>query len=89
MRYRTALVTSVAVAMLVGTGTPAAAQDADAEVIASGLDNPSSITIAPDGSLWVPEAVPGGDLCPFEIPGLGPSCINASGAVTRIADGRQ
>jgi hypothetical protein len=68
---------------------PAAA--ASFKVVADGLDNVRGLSFGPDGSLYVTEAGVGGDqLCSasFTFPGQ-QACIGASGAVTRIKDGKQ
>jgi hypothetical protein len=60
-------------------------------VVAEGLDNVRGLSLGPDGSLYVTEAGVGGDqLCSasFTIPDQ-QACIGASGAVTRIKDGKQ
>jgi sugar lactone lactonase YvrE len=61
-------------------------------VIASGLDNPRDLAFGPDGSLYVAEAGNGGvgtnDCLPGEGgPEGGPTCINFSGAITRVWPG--
>ncbi|BAZ16440.1 hypothetical protein NIES4071_83170 [Calothrix sp. NIES-4071] len=60
-------------------------------VVADGLDNVRGLSFSPDGSLYVTEAGVGGDqLCDvsFNFPDQ-QACIGASGAVTRIKDGKQ
>ncbi|NEU76897.1 ScyD/ScyE family protein [Hassallia byssoidea VB512170] len=60
-------------------------------VVANGLDNVRGLSFGPDGSLYVTEAGVGGDqLCSasFTFPDQ-QACVGASGAVTRIKDGKQ
>jgi len=56
--------------------------------IATGLDNPRGIAFGPDGALYVAEAGVGG-AGPCQTGGEGEVCFGASGAITRIKDGRQ
>ena len=58
------------------------------EVVAAGLDNPRKLTIGPDGALYVAEAGKGGD-GPCEGGELGEICYGETGAITRIAEGKQ
>ena len=60
-------------------------------VVANGLDNVRGLSFGPDGSLYVTEAGVGGDqLCSgsFTLQ-TEQACVGASGAVTRIKDGKQ
>jgi len=96
---RFALVGSLAALALAGPAgaqeaTPAAAPagpppPAGATVIATGLDNPRGLAIAPDGAVYVAEAGAGGDGPCIEGPEGGRECYGATGAITRIADGGQ
>jgi hypothetical protein len=77
------------VAAALAFAAPAAADDVD--VIASGLDNPRNVAVAPGGDVYVAEAGRGGDhsaqrSC-FNSP-EGFACTGATGAVTRISDNR-
>jgi hypothetical protein len=59
-------------------------------VIATGLDNPRGLTVAKDGSVYVAEAGVGGSGPCFTSPeGGGDTCYGETGAITRIAHGRQ
>lgn len=62
-----------------------AASGATIEVIASGLNNPRGITIAPNGSIYVAESGTGGSILVADEEGG--VCIGESGAVTRIRGG--
>ncbi|GAB3439517.1 ScyD/ScyE family protein [Actinophytocola sediminis] len=57
--------------------------------IATGLDNPRGLAFGPDGALYVAEAGSGGAAPCFPGPEGGDVCFGASGAITRISDGRQ
>ena len=59
------------------------------DVIARGLDNPRGLTIGPDGAIWVAEAGRGGRGPCVQGPEGGRVCVGATGALTRIADGRK
>lgn len=71
---------------------PAAGQEApDAPtypVVASGLDNPRGLAFDAHGVLYVAEAGKGGSRGCVEGP-EGETCLGFSGAVTKVADGRQ
>lgn len=59
------------------------AQAQTVEIVASGLNNPRGIAIAPDGALYVAEAGSGGDqFC--HVGPTGPRCFGTTGAVVRI-----
>ncbi|QAY71495.1 ScyD/ScyE family protein [Xylanimonas protaetiae] len=102
MRTRTPrAVTAVAAAVLltVGTGAAASAHDdhgkhgqhggSGVTTVASGLDNPRGLTVAPDGTIYVAEAGRGGDAPCFEGPEGGSVCFGDSGAITRVRHGQQ
>jgi hypothetical protein len=55
------------------------------EVIATGLDNPRGIDVAPDGSLYVVEAGKGGEAPCAPSPEGGSACYGPTGAITRLA----
>src|SRR5690242_21647605 len=66
----------------------AATSPAKLKVVASNLNNPRKLFLAPDGALYVAEAgTGGGDKC-F---GTGSTavCVGRSGSITRVANGRQ
>jgi hypothetical protein len=85
---------AVAAAAALVVATPASARTAGGvEVIASGLDNPRHVAVAPGGDVYVAESGRGGDPATatscFDS-AEGPSCTGATGAVTRISrDGGQ
>lgn len=56
-------------------------------VVATGLNNPRGLAIAPDGSVYVAEAGAGGSGPCVKGEG-GPSCFGPTGSVTRIQNGR-
>ncbi len=73
------------VAAALASGQPASANGP--ETVASGLDNPRGITVAPTGDIFVAEAGTGGSGPCFPDPegGDDPVCFGSTGAVTRIA----
>ena len=73
-----------AIALTLTLGVPSASAQTEFEVVASGLDNPRHITIAPDGAVYVVEAGRGGAGPCSEHPQLGTFCFGPSGAVTRV-----
>lgn len=72
---------------LLGAGSATAASDF--KVIASKLDNPRGLAFGTDGALYVAEAGRGGAGPCIPSPEGGDACYGATGAVTRIANGRQ
>ncbi|MFB2978217.1 ScyD/ScyE family protein [Microseira sp. BLCC-F43] len=65
---------------------------ASLNVIASGLDGPRGLTFGSDGALYVTEAGRGGRGACIPAPGTGSGlsmCYGATGAVTRIQNGKQ
>jgi hypothetical protein len=93
MTVRALKLLAVTVAVLVA-GAPASAEVVDdVDVIASGLDNPRHVAVAPNGDVYVAEAGRGGDpatskSCFDSAEGF--ACTGATGAVTRISrHGRQ
>jgi hypothetical protein len=83
LSMRLALVTGAV--LLAGGSQPAAAR---VDVVASGLDNPRHVAVAPGGDVYVAEAGRGGDPATsrscFDSP-EGFACTGATGAVTRIS----
>jgi sugar lactone lactonase YvrE len=79
----TALVGAIAITATVTAGA-AKAQEAEPEVIASGLNNPRHLTFAPNGDLYVAEAGTGGTVECHPHPSLGTFCLGFTGAVTRV-----
>jgi hypothetical protein len=62
---------------------PGSAHAQTTEVIATGLNNPRGIAIAPNGDLYVAEAGSGGDeFC--HVGPTGPRCFGTTGAIVRI-----
>jgi sugar lactone lactonase YvrE len=59
-------------------------------VVAQGLDNPRGLAFGPQGELYVAEAGRGGSApCVKDPSGDGSSCYGATGAITRIQQGKQ
>jgi sugar lactone lactonase YvrE len=65
------------------TSGTARAQD-EPEVVASGLNNPRHVTIAPNGKIYVAEAGAGGDVECNPHPSLGTFCLGFTGSVARL-----
>ena len=62
--------------------------DPDVDVIATGLDNPRHVAVAPNGDVYVAEAGRGGDHATADScfdSAEGFACTGDSGAVTRIS----
>ena len=83
MIRRTLLVTSLSLLAL----APAASAHGP-KVIASGLDNPRGIDLAPSGALYVAEAGRGGDGPCIGGGEGGEVCVGSTGAITRVGFGR-
>ncbi len=59
-------------------------------ILADGLDNPKGLSFSPDGSLYIAEAGTGGDgACIPSVSGQGNLYYGATGAITKIENGRQ
>jgi len=67
----------------------APASAAEITTVATGLDNPRGLTIGANGAIYVAEAGRGGDGTCIAAPEGGEQCYGATGAVTRIVDGKQ
>ncbi len=77
-------------AVCIALGIAQAAQAANFEVVANGLDNPRGFTFGPDGDIYVAEAGRGGqsNRCVLSPSQIGTSlCYGLTGAVTRIHNG--
>jgi MYXO-CTERM domain-containing protein len=81
----------VALATLaLAASTPAGAADYVSQVIASGLNSPRGLAIAPDGAVWVAEAgFAGGTTGPSTIVRGETLTYNTSGSLTRVFGGSQ
>jgi DNA-binding beta-propeller fold protein YncE len=77
-----ALAAALAAAMFPGV----AAADSHVTVVASGLDNPRGLAVAPNGELYVAEAGRGGAGPCFAGP-EGEMCFGATGAIARVDGG--
>ena len=66
-------------------GTTTLFAQSNAQVVASGLDNPRGLAFGPDGALYVAEAGRGGTSTLCDVGGNGqPRCYGPTGAITRI-----
>jgi hypothetical protein len=86
-----ALATSLVAGLATVTASPAAAHPTSrdsARVVARGLDNPRQLTWS-GGGLYVAESGVGGSGPCMPSPEGGEACYGASGAITRIKDGKQ
>jgi hypothetical protein len=84
------LVAFVALAALLPAGSAAAHRDKPSpEVVASGLDNPRDLDVAPWGTVYVTEAGRGGSGPCLTSEESGTNCAGATGAVTEIRHGEQ
>lgn len=84
-RARRAVFLTVAVGAAVACASAPAAFAKDPAVVTSGLDNPRGLTIGPDGDLFVAEAGKGGSGGCLPGPESDvPSCLGATGAITRV-----
>ena len=82
MRFRYLTAATVAAASLAGaTG----AQAETVETVATGLDNPRSVALAPDGTLYVANAGSGGKNCDGR--GEQRQCFGMTGRIVKFKDG--
>jgi sugar lactone lactonase YvrE len=73
---------AAAVAALSAAAVPAA-NAATVETVATGLDNPRSVAVAPDGSVYVANAGRGGKQCQGK--GEDAMCLGMTGRIVRVA----
>jgi hypothetical protein len=83
---RSALGAALLLTML--TPAVASAHQSGITTLATGLDNPRGMAFASDGTLYVAEAGKGG-AAPCFTGAEGTVCFGASGAITKISNGRQ
>ena len=75
--------TTVAAVAAVSAVAASAAHAATFETIATGLDNPRSVAVGPDGAVYVANAGRGGRQCQGE--GEEAMCLGTSGRIVRVA----
>jgi hypothetical protein len=83
---RAVILAAVAGAVLV-TGQVAAGAGAGVQVIASGLNNPRGVAVAPDGSVFVAQAGATGKKCSGS--GQNVECFGFTGSIDRIVGGKR
>jgi sugar lactone lactonase YvrE len=76
-------VASVAAVAALSAAAVPAAQAATVETVATGLDNPRSVAVAPDGSVYVANAGRGGKQCKGK--GEEAECLGTTGRIVRVA----
>jgi sugar lactone lactonase YvrE len=76
-------VASVAAVAALSAAAVPAANAATVETVATGLDNPRSVAVAPDGSVYVANAGRGGKQCQGE--GEDAMCLGTTGRIVRVA----
>src|SRR5579862_7917853 len=82
---RTAAAVAI-VALAVAAAQAAAAGSAAVRVIATGLNNPRGVAVAPDGSVLVAQAGAAGKVKCFKTP-EGDQCAGFTGSIDRVANG--
>jgi SMP-30/Gluconolactonase/LRE-like region len=75
--------TAVGAVVAVSAAAVSAAQAATVETVATGLDNPRSVAVGPDGAVYVANAGRGGRQCQGE--GEEAMCLGTSGRIVRVA----
>jgi len=89
---RALMVTALLGGGVAALGSPVSAKETKptVTVVARGLDNPRGVAFGPNGELYVAEAGSGGAApCIKDPEGGGKTCYGATGAVTRVAHGKQ
>jgi sugar lactone lactonase YvrE len=79
---------AVSAVLAVTAGAVSAAHAATFETVATGLDNPRSVAVGPDGAVYVANAGRGGSQCRGK--GEEAMCLGTTGRIVRVApDGRK
>ncbi|MGH2389196.1 MAG: ScyD/ScyE family protein, partial [Chloroflexota bacterium] len=88
---RVLLVTALLGGSLAVLGSPVHAKEAKpaVTVVARGLDNPRGLEFGPKGELYIAEAGSGGAAPCVKSPEGDKTCYGATGAITRVANGKQ
>ncbi len=88
---RALLVTALLGGSVAMLGSPVSAKEAkpSVTVVARGLDNPRGLEFGPKGELYIAEAGTGGAAPCVKSPEGGKTCYGATGAVTRLWQGKQ
>jgi hypothetical protein len=82
---RTKRLAGAAVVAAVSLASVAGAQAATVETVATGLDNPRSVSLGPDGTIYVANSGRGGPKCRGK--GQDRQCIGYTGRVARVLNG--
>ncbi len=77
----------VAVVSVLGASQLAAGAGAEVRVIATGLNNPRGVAVAPDGSVFVAQAGAAGTKC--QGTGADTQCLGFTGSIDRIVGGKR
>lgn len=86
-RFQVFLCLGLLTSLMVSLG-PLASAAVTVEVVATGLNNPRGLDVAPNGDVYVAEAGKGGN-GPCIAAGEGPHCFGATGAITAIENGNE
>ena len=86
-RFQVFLCLGLLASLMVSLG-PLASAAVTVEVVATGLNSPRGLDVAPNGDVYVAEAGKGGN-GPCIAAGEGPHCFGATGAITAIENGNE
>ena len=86
-RFQVFLCLGLLTSLIVSLG-PLASAAVTVEVVATGLNNPRGLDVAPNGDVYVAEAGKGGS-GPCIAGGEGESCLGATGSITAIENGNE
>lgn len=84
LTHRRLVAAAAAAGLALALGSAPASADSHVTVVASGLDGPRLLTVAPTGDIYVAESGRGGSGPCATHPELGEFCFGYSGAITRV-----